>query len=262
MNPFAGPGVDGYAFPNRFGPTCAAFCHTMTYSVDGSVETCANATTLYGQSGCFCRDMSFASAPTLPPTPAPALPPSSPPTQSPQLFPTVAPTDEASLQALVDGAAWAGQGTEGLFNAIDHLGLLPGGAKTDMVKLSHTRTICFCVLKLTPQYSNQRSSQLLGFIRRCLLLLLPPLPPLPPPLSQVVTIEDSIFANGDVFVYGGADQSTLRVAVASSSGGDDDASSLYTIMLLDVDFLNPGAANGGGSSSGWGSYVHGLWANR
>jgi hypothetical protein len=158
FNPVAGPGVDGYAFPNRFGPTCAAFCHTMSYSVDGSVETCANVTTLYGQSGCFCRDMSFASAPTLPPTPAPAVPPTSPPTPSPQLFPTAAPTDGASSQALADGAAWAGRGAEGLFNAVDRLGLRPGGAKTDMVKLSHTCTIRFFGLKLTPQYSNQRSS--------------------------------------------------------------------------------------------------------
>ena len=81
--------------------------------------------------------------------------------------------------------------------------------------------------------------------------------------SQLVTIGDAIFSNGDVFVPGSVDQSTLNVFVQPyGPRDDDDNSGLYTIMLLDVDYLNPGVANKGGSSSlGWGCYVHGLWAN-
>lgn len=132
-----GPGIDGYPFPDSFGSTCAALCRNVLYSENGTIESCQNSTSLYGQPGCLCRDISFLGAPTLPPTPFPSTVPPTPtplPTQIPVPAPTVLPTDEASLLALASGAVWAGQKSEGLFNAIDRLGLGPGGAKTDMVR--------------------------------------------------------------------------------------------------------------------------------
>ena len=60
---FSGPGVVGYPFPDNFGSTCAAFCRNILYSMDGTMESCQNATSLYGQPGCLCRDVSFTGAP-------------------------------------------------------------------------------------------------------------------------------------------------------------------------------------------------------